>query len=155
MADIAPQPDGQPPPVMFRAGADPGAAASARAVPQFTGPYTLLADCSEYQPDIADAAYLAWSKGVAFRAMYGTTTDRAWYGGARRDGLHAGGARFIGLYQYLTAGQDAATQAHALVNLVGHLRQGEKLVCDIEEGSGPQSSPPLTGGPPPRGCTRG
>lgn len=120
---------------MFRAGNDdPGAAASARAVPQFTGPYTLLADVSEYQPDIADAAYLRWSKAIAFRAMYGTTVDRAWYGGARRDGLHAGGARFVGIYGYLRAGQDAAAQAHALVNLVGHLRQGEKLVCDIEEG---------------------
>jgi hypothetical protein len=134
MAEVTAQPGGGLPPVMFRAGADPGAAVSARAVPASAGPSILLADVSEYQANIADAAYLRWSKGIAFRAMYGTTVDRAWYGGGRRDGLHAGGARFIGMYQYLTAGQDAAAQAHALVNLVGNLRQGEKLVCDIEEG---------------------
>lgn len=124
------------PPAMFRAGNVPGelgpglvpAAAAA-------APGILLADISEFQPDIADAAYLRWSKGVVIRAMYGDAhDDLAWYGGARRDDLHAGGCLFLGIYQYLVSTQDAAAQAHALVSLVGKLRQGEKLVCDIEEG---------------------
>jgi hypothetical protein len=122
------------PPVMFRAGAVTGAAAAPQIAPAATSPGVLLSDISEFQPNIADAAYLAWSKAIAFRAMYGTTVDRAWYGGARRDDLHAGGARFVGLYQYLRAGQDAGEQAHALAGLVGNLRAREKLICDIEEG---------------------
>jgi hypothetical protein len=125
---------------MFRAGADAGVAAAEQFAPAAASPGILLSDISAWQADIADAAYLAWSRAVAVRAMYGTTTDRAWYGGARRDDLHAGGARFLGLYQYLTAGQDAAAQAHALVALVGKLRQGEKLICDIEEGPAGQQA---------------
>lgn len=124
------------PPAMFRAGTIPGAAvAGVRAAPAAAGPGVLLADCSEFQPDIADAAYLAWSRAVVIRAMYGTSyEDRAWYGGTRRDALHAGGALFTGIYQYLVAGQDAAAQARALVKLLGPLRRGEKIICDIEEG---------------------
>lgn len=121
------------PPAVFRAGLVP-AAPGGLAVPAAVAPGILLADISEFQPDLNDAAYLRWSRAVAFRAMYGTRVDRAWYGGARRDALHAGGAAFTAMYQYLVAGVDAAVQAHALVALVGHLRQGEKLICDIEEG---------------------
>jgi GH25 family lysozyme M1 (1,4-beta-N-acetylmuramidase) len=121
-------------PVMFRAGTIAGAA-----TPELTAsvasPGIVLCDVSEFQPDIADAAYLQWSKAVVIRAMYGGShDDGAWYGGGRRDALHAGGALFVGIYQYLVAGQDAAVQAHALAALVGTLRPGEKLICDIEEG---------------------
>jgi hypothetical protein len=118
---------------MFRAGAVTGAP-GAGLIPAATTPGILLADISSWQPDIADAAYLAWSRAVVVRAMYGTTVDGAWYGGARRADLHAAGALFTGFYQYLRAGQDAAAQAHALTGLIGNLRQGEKLICDIEEG---------------------
>ncbi len=116
---------------MFRAGGlPPGPVITPAAV--ITGPRVLLCDASEFQSNIVDAAYLTWSKAIIIRALYGSQhEDRAWYGGARRD---AGGVRFLGVYAYLVAGQDAATQAHALVSLIGHLRQGEKLVCDIEEG---------------------
>jgi Glycosyl hydrolases family 25 len=93
----------------------------------------LMADFSEFQPDIADATYLRWSKAAIFRALYGTRVDKAWFGGARRDALHAGGARFIGIYAYIT-GQDITAQAKALISLIGHLRPGEKLIADIEEG---------------------
>lgn len=121
-------------PVMFRAGGEP------RGVPALSAGNLYFADVSEFQPDIADAAYLNWSKAIAIRAMYGDAhDDDAWYGGARRDALHAGGAGFVGIYQYLVAGQDAAAQAHALVALVGRLRPGEKLICDLEEGDGDQS----------------
>jgi putative peptidoglycan binding protein/glycosyl hydrolase family 25 len=123
-------PEGQP--AMFRAGHEDGGTPAASA-PEATGPRVLLADISVWQPNIT-GAYLAWSKAIIFRAMYGTQVDRAWYGGQRRDFLHAGGAMFTGIYAYLVAGLDAAAQAHALVRLVGNLRPGEKLICDIEEG---------------------
>jgi hypothetical protein len=134
--DAVSDPEGRP--VMFRAGHEDGGGAPAVSPDCIeaaaTGPRVLLADISVWQPNIADAAYLKWSKAIIFRAMYGTQVDRAWYGGGRRDALHAGGAMFVGAYQYLVAGQDAAEQAHALVRLVGNLRPGEKLICDIEEG---------------------
>ena len=41
----------------FRAGRTSGIQPQA-AGPLFAGPYTLLADCSEFQPDIADLTYL-------------------------------------------------------------------------------------------------
>lgn len=100
-----------------------------------------LADVSEFQPDIADATYLSWSKAVVIRAMYGDAhDDGAWYGGARRSALHTGGAQFVGIYQYLVADQDAAAQARALSALVGPLQRGEVLICDLEEGSGNQKA---------------
>jgi len=99
----------------------------------------LMADVSEFQMDIADAAYLRWSKAIVIRALYGTRVDKAWFGGGRRDALHAGGARFIGIYAYIT-GQDITAQAKALISLLGKLRPGEKLIADIEEGPGSQQA---------------
>jgi hypothetical protein len=120
----------------FRAGGE--TAAAPRALQHFTAltsPMVLLADVSEFQPDIADAEYLAWSKAIVIRAAYGDQhDDKAWYGGARRDALHAGGVRFLGIYQYLVAGQDGAAQADAFHRLVGTLRPGEVLIADFEEG---------------------
>lgn len=99
------------------------------------GTSVLLADVSEWEPDIADAAYLAWSKAVVIRAAYGAQyDDKAWYNGQRRQALHDGGARFLGIYQYLVAGQDGAAQADALRRLVGAIRPGEVLIADFEEG---------------------
>jgi hypothetical protein len=123
-------------PVMFRAGGE------ARGIPALTArPVTYLADVSEFQPDVTDPIYLAWSKAIIIRAMYGDKhDDSAWYGGARRDALHKGGARFLGIYQFVVADQDAAAQAHALVRLAGHLRPGEKLIADLEVGDGDQAA---------------
>lgn len=119
---------------MFRAGGIP------RGVPALAAGVTYLADISEFQSDISDPRYLAWSKAIIIRAMYGDAhDDAAWYGGARRADLHAGGAEWLGIYQYLVAGQDAAAQAHALVHLLGDLREGEIPICDLEEGSGDQA----------------
>lgn len=96
---------------------------------------TLLADVSEFQPNVDDAAYLQWSKAMCIRAAYGDAhDDSAWYGGARRDALHAGGALFVGIYQFLVAGQDGTAQANALADLVGPLRKGEVLIADFEQG---------------------
>lgn len=97
---------------------------------------TCLADVSEFQPDISDAAYLAWSKAIGIRALYGDQhDDAAWYGGARRADLHKGGARVVLIYQYLVAGQPGAAQAQAFRALVGGIQPGEIFVADFEEGS--------------------
>jgi hypothetical protein len=133
-------------PVPFRAGrtgeTPPLAAAAAHlAAPSAaSSQVVLMADCSEFQPDIHDATYLRWSKAIVIRALYGTRTDKAWFGGARRDALHAGGARFIGIYAYIRGDQDVTAQAKALISLLGTLRPGEKLIADIEEGPGSQQA---------------
>ena len=99
------------------------------------GPVVLLADCSEFQPNIADAAYVAWSHAIVIRGLYGTQhTDHAWYGGERRADLHAAGIRFLGIYQYLVSGQSGAAQAQASHNLVGSIQKGEVFIADFEEG---------------------
>jgi peptidoglycan hydrolase-like protein with peptidoglycan-binding domain len=122
----------------FRAGTVPGMiyepdAEIFDAIP--AGAHVLLADISEFQPALADSTYLQWSKAIVIRAAYGDAhDDRAWYGGARRADLHKGGARFLGIYQYLVAGQDGAAQANALHDLVGGLQKGEVIVADFEEG---------------------
>jgi len=124
-------------PVPFRAGdvTVPATATPAGTGAQAAGPRVLLADISEFQPQVADSAYLAWSKAIVIRALYGAAhDDKAWYGGQRRDLLHAGGARFVGIYQYLVAGEDGAAQAQAFHDLVGPIRPGEVLIADYEEG---------------------
>jgi len=127
--------------VTFRAGRGTSPVKPAALVAQSSTPVTLCADISEFQPQIADATYLAWSKAVIIRAMYGADhVDGAWYGGQRREQLHAGGALFVGAYQYLVASEDAATQARALATLLGHLEPGEYVIADIEEGAGPQQA---------------
>ena len=121
----------------FRTGRAGGIAPeTATAQITFSGTHTLLADISEWDPDIADAAYLQWSKAIVIRAAYGDThDDKAWYGGQRRALLHSGGAQFIGIYQYLVAGQDGGAQARALHAIAGNLQPGEVLIADFEEGT--------------------
>jgi len=126
----------------FRAGrlpGDPAAPAVASVVlpaAVAAGPLTLLADISEWNPDIADAAYLAWSKAIVIRCAYGGQhDDKAWYGGQRRDLLHTLGAEFVGIYQYLVAGEDGAAQARAFHRIVGAIEPGEVLIADFEEGA--------------------
>lgn len=128
-------------PVMFRAGRTemPAAVPAAGTAPHFIDDVVLLADLSEFQPSLADAAYLAWSKAIVIRAAYGSQhDDKAWYGGQRRDLLHEGGVRFLGIYSYIVASQPIMDQVNALWRIVGPLRDGEKLIADIEEGSGSQ-----------------
>jgi GH25 family lysozyme M1 (1,4-beta-N-acetylmuramidase) len=104
----------------------------------------LFADISEFQPDIADAAYVQnFSHSLVIRAAYGEYhDDHAWYGGARRTSFWnaAGDTGWLGIYQYLVASQDPAAQARELIRLVGSVEWGETLICDIEEGSGSQGS---------------
>jgi Putative peptidoglycan binding domain len=133
-------------PVPFRAGrTDAGASGAdslvtAHATEHALGTKTLLADISEFQPDISDAAYLAWSKAIVIRAAYGAHhDDRAWYGGQRRDLLLSGGALFLGIYQYITASEDVTAQAMEFCRLLGKLNQGEYPLADWEEGDGNQA----------------
>lgn len=97
-----------------------------------------LADVSEFQPNINDATYVAWSQAIIIRAAYGDAhTDLAWYGGARRADLHTAGIKFLGIYQYLVNGQSGASQAQAFHTLVGPIQKGEVFIADFEEGSQP------------------
>jgi GH25 family lysozyme M1 (1,4-beta-N-acetylmuramidase) len=101
----------------------------------------LLADVSEFQPDIDDAAYAKFSQAIIIRAMYGSDhVDKAWYGGARRADLHKAGMRFVGIYQYIRADQSPIVQARAFLGLIGNLRAGERLYGDLEEGAGIQTA---------------
>lgn len=113
----------------------PAMLAAPLARPAAAAPQVLLADVSEFQPNV-DAAYFAWSKAIIIRALYGTDhDDLAWYNGARRDFMHANGARFVGIYQYLRSAQDGFAQAQAFNALVGAIRPGEVFICDFEEGT--------------------
>ena len=119
----------------FRAGGGATSPYAAKFTAAQAGSSVLLADVSEFEPDVDDPVYLAWSKAVVIRAAYGTShDDHAWYQGQRRDLLHDGGARFVGIYQYLVAGQDGGAQADALHPLIGAIRPGEVLIADYEEG---------------------
>lgn len=85
---------------------------------------------------MSDAVYLEWSKAIVIRALYGSShEDKAWYGGMRRTLLHQGGVRFLGIYQYLVAGQSSASQAAAFKSLVGAIEPGEVFIADAEEGN--------------------
>ena len=96
----------------------------------------LFSDVSEFDPNIADAAYLRWSTAIVVRALYGTShDDNAWYNGERRALLHSGGATFVGIYQYLVKGQSGTAAAQAFHALVGPIEKGEVFIADFEEGS--------------------
>lgn len=132
--------------VPFRAGTLPGTVARDFLVlaelfqSHDAGTKTLLCDISEFQPGVTDAACLAWSKAIIIRAAYGAShDDGAWYGGQRRDLLLSGGALFLGIYQYITAGEDITAQAQAYCRLLGKLNKGEYPLADWEEGAGNQS----------------
>lgn len=132
--------------IPFRAGRRPGEHpvpfSAAAMPPDFGASVVLMADVSEFQPNIADATYLNnFSKAIIIRAMYGDAhDDLAWYGGARRADLLSVGAQWLGIYQYIVASQDITAQAMAFCKLLGSLNTGEYLIADIEEGSGDQQS---------------
>ena len=108
--------------------------------PTPAGPVCYVGDLSEFQQDVNVSEYLTWSKAVIIRALYGSGhVDDAWQDGARRDAFHAGGVKWLGIYAYLVASESAVTQARAFLDLIGDLRPGEKLICDLEEGAGSQA----------------
>jgi hypothetical protein len=129
-------------PAAFRAGNLPGEAAHGLASAAVTRPaadpnsVVLLGDFSEFQPNI-DPSYLAWSKAGIVRAAYGDAhDDNAWRGGARRAWFHDHGIAYLGMYQYIVAGQDITAQAKVFCALIREMQPGEDLFADIEEGAG-------------------
>ena len=98
----------------------------------------LLPDVSEFQPHTDMHGVKAANGGAAvIRACYGTSHPDAVFAKLRAT---ASGFPFLGIYMYLTAAQDAATQAHAFVRLVGKLNPHEVPILDLEEGIGNQSA---------------
>ena len=99
----------------------------------------LLPDCSEFQPS-ADLAGIKKLNGgaIILRACYGTSHPDATFAPHRATAAKLG-YTFVGCYQYLTAAQDAAAQAHKFVQMVGHLAPHEVPILDLEEGMGNQS----------------
>lgn len=98
----------------------------------------LLPDLSEFQPNASMPAIRKMNGGAAvIRAAYGAShADHAF-------AVHrtaAAGFRFLGIYQYLVAGQDVIKQAAAFVHLVGRLGPHEVPVLDLEEGDGDQKA---------------
>jgi hypothetical protein len=107
----------------------------------------LLPDVSEFQsPAGGNAPNWAGIKSQ----NGGAAIIRVGYGNAHLDGmfvsnytkLKQNSFSFIGLYHYLRAGQDAASQAHQFCSWVGPLSAlfpGSIPMLDLEEGTGDQS----------------
>ena len=105
----------------------------------------VLPDCSEFQ---VGASAPDWA-GIKAKNG-GAGIIRVGYGNAKLDGMFvhnyatmkANKFRFIGLYQYLRASQDAASQATAFCNWIGPpsaVYPGTVFILDLEEGTGDQS----------------
>ncbi len=104
-----------------------------------------LPDVSEFQaPSSGNAPNWAGIKSQ----NGGAAIIRVGYGDAHLDGMLVSNRAkikslkfgFCGLYQYLVASQDAASQARAFINWIGpNLNEGEIPMLDLEEGSGNQS----------------
>lgn len=105
-----------------------------------------LPDVSEFQaPSSGNAPNWAGIKSQ----NGGAAIIRVGYGDAHLDGMLVSNRAkikslkfgFCGLYQYLVASQDAASQARAFINWIGpDLNEGEIPILDLEEGSGNQSA---------------
>jgi hypothetical protein len=100
----------------------------------------LLPDLSEFQPN-ADMAGIKRANGGAaiIRAAYGHAHPDHVFAHLRAS-AHAAGYAFLGLYQYLVAGQDVASQAGAFCSAAGKLAPHEVAILDLEEGTGDQSA---------------
>ena len=98
----------------------------------------LLPDLSEFEPHAEMCAIKAKNGGAAIiRACYGASHPDKAFANLR---AAASGFPFLGIYQYLVAGQDAAAQARAFVKIVGHLGPHEVAILDLEEGAGNQAA---------------
>lgn len=98
----------------------------------------LLPDLSEWQPNANMPAIKAANGGAAIiRAAYGASHPDKVFTKLR---AAASGFPFLGIYQYLVAGHDAAAQAQAFVKIVGHLGPHEAAILDLEEGTGNQAA---------------
>lgn len=105
----------------------------------------LLPDCSEFQKDNSAPN---WA-GIKSQNG-GAGIIRISYGNAHLDSMFVSNYtamkklnyKFIGVYQYLRAGQDATSQAQAFCNWMGPrsaIFPGTVFMLDLEEGAGDQS----------------
>ncbi len=98
----------------------------------------LLPDLSEFQPRADMAGIKRVNGGAAIiRACYGDAHPDKVFRQLRAAATTAGYA-FLGIYQYLRAGQDMTSQARAFCGIVGTLGPHEVPVLDLEEGTGSQ-----------------
>jgi hypothetical protein len=98
----------------------------------------LLPDPSEWQPSADMAGIKRLNGGAAIvRLAYGTSHPDVHGERMRRD---AAGFPFLGLYQYIVAGQDIKAQAAVFCGLIGKLAAHEIPVADYEEGDGNQAA---------------
>lgn len=104
----------------------------------------LIPDLSEFQPHADMPGIKRVNGGAAvIRACYGTHHPDAVFARLRAD---AHDYAFLGIYQYLVAGQDVTAQAEAFAAIVGRLGPHEFPVLDLEEGEGNQEPRALTWG---------
>jgi GH25 family lysozyme M1 (1,4-beta-N-acetylmuramidase) len=102
-------------------------------------PLLLLPDISEYQPNAnLDGIKVMNGGAVILRAAYGAGHPDAAFA-KHRAAAAAAGFSFVGIYQYLVAGQDAAAQAEAFCRITGKLAPHETAILDLEEGTGNQA----------------
>lgn len=96
----------------------------------------LLPDFSEFEPGALMSGVRTANGGAAvIRACYGAGhPDRVF----TRLRTAAADFAWLGIYQYLVAGQDATAQAAAFAKLVGKLAPHEIPILDLEEGEGDQ-----------------
>jgi hypothetical protein len=95
-----------------------------------------IADVAEFQQTINWAAYGAVNPAAIVRVHNSNRAD--YYAAANIAGARAH-CRWRGFYQYLTAGADPSTAAHAMQATLGPTLPGEVMIVDIEEGSGDQT----------------
>lgn len=98
-----------------------------------------IPDISEFQGTVNWKALIAGAYPAAIiRAHNGSRADHQW--AANRASAHANGIKALGIYQYIQAGLNIVTQANGLCDLIGTLKPGEWAICDLEEGTGDQST---------------
>jgi len=104
------------------------------------GGVVLLPDLSEFQPRANLAGIKSQNGGaVILRVGYGARRIDKVYTN-HRAAAHEADFHFLGLYHYVTAGDDISAQAHKFCEWVGALKTGEIPIIDLEEGPGNQFS---------------
>lgn len=93
----------------------------------------LIADVSEFQPDIDWDAYAASNPAAIVRVHNGWRADNQW----PRNQIGVVRCRWWGAYQYLPASVDPARAALAMLATLGDSRPSVTIL-DLEEGGGDQ-----------------
>jgi hypothetical protein len=99
----------------------------------------IFPDISEFQKTADIQGIRKQTPAIIMRVAYGAEHPDQVFSRYRAE-AHAVGFTFVGLYQYLVAGQDVESQALTFCKLIGKLQPGEIPILDLEEGSGDQSA---------------